>query len=75
MAKKTQEKVIEKVEVTAESLQTNLQTKRNDLFEAIRSHRSGELVNPKVINKYRKEIARTLTKMREIELAVRKESK
>ena len=75
MAKKKTEDIVDKVENAVELLETDLKTKQKDLFEAIRSHRSGELVNPKVINKYRKDIARVLTKLREAELTNRKESK
>ena len=75
MAKKKTDNIVNKVENTVETLEIDLQTKRKDLFDAIRSHRAGELVNPKVINKYRKDIARVLTKLREEELADRKESK
>ena len=75
MAKKKTDNIVDKVENTVETLEIDLQTKRKDLFDAIRSHRAGELVNPKVINKYRKDIARVLTKLRVEELADRKESK
>ena len=75
MAKKKTDNIVDKVENTVETLEIDLQTKRKDLFDAIRSHHAGELVNPKVINKYRKDIARVLTKLREAELADRKESK
>lgn len=75
MAKKKTEDIVDKIEATIETMEIDLQTKRKDLFDAIRSHRGGELVNPKVINKYRKDIARILTKLRQAELADRKESK
>ena len=75
MAKKKTDNIVDKVENTAEALEIDLQTKRKDLFDAIRSHRTGELVNPKVISKYRKDIARVLTKLREAEITERKESK
>ncbi|NCU29587.1 50S ribosomal protein L29 [Candidatus Saccharibacteria bacterium] len=58
-----------KPEPTVEDLQKELQTKRNDLIEARRSNASGELANPKIINSYRKEVARLLT-----EINARKES-
>ena len=61
--------VDKKPERTVEGLQKELQTKRNDLIEARRSNASGELANPKVINSYRKEVARLLT-----EINARKES-
>ena len=58
-----------KPERTVEDLQKELQTKRNDLIEARRSNASGELANPKIINSYRKDVARLLT-----EINARKES-
>ena len=61
--------VDKKPERTIEDLQKELQTKRNDLIEARRSNASGELANPKIINSYRKEVARLLT-----EINARKES-
>lgn len=61
--------VDKKPERTVEDLQKELQTKRNDLIEARRSNASGELANPKIINSYRKEVARLLT-----EINARKES-
>lgn len=56
--KKTTSKKAPKVE---KSLQEQLADKRSDLLEAKKSHRSGELVNPKILNVYRKDIARLLT--------------
>lgn len=61
--------VDKKPEPTVEDLQKELQTKRNDLIEARRSNASGELANPKIINSYRKDVARLLT-----EINARKES-
>ena len=75
MAKKKDENIVDKVENVVETLEAELKVKRKDLFEAIRSRRAGELVNPKVLGKYRKDIARILTKLREENLADRKESK
>lgn len=37
--------------------------KRADLLEARKSLRGGELVNPRMISQYRKDIARLLTKI------------
>lgn len=51
-----------------EQLKTDLSTKRNDLLEAKRGHRAGELVNPRVITMTRKEIARINTAIRAEEL-------
>lgn len=49
---------------TLEQLNTELSTKQNDLLEAKRGHRAGELVNPRVITTTRKEIARLHTAIR-----------
>lgn len=38
-----------------------LAEKQNDILESKRSHRSGELVNPRVLASHRKEVARILT--------------
>ena len=46
-------------------LAQELTTKRADLLEARRSHAAGELVNPRAITAYRKEIARILTQINE----------
>ena len=46
-----------------EELKTELQSKRKDLLEARRSHSAGELVNPKILGVYRKDIARLLTQI------------
>lgn len=75
MAKKKTEDIVDKAENIIEKLESELQVKRKDLFDAVRSHRAGELVNPRVISNYRKEIARVLTKLRQEELANRKETK
>lgn len=68
MAKK--QPVDKKSERTNEDLHKELQAKRTDLIEARRSNASGELVNPKIIDSYRKDIARLLT-----EINARKDSK
>ena len=62
--KKTKDATVVK---TVEELKTELEAKRKDLLEAHRSHASGELVNPKVLRVYRKEIARLLTQINEKE--------
>ncbi|PID33082.1 50S ribosomal protein L29 [Candidatus Saccharibacteria bacterium] len=46
-----------------EDLKAELQAKRQDLTEARRSHAAGELVNPKALKSYRKDIARLLTEI------------
>ena len=48
---------------SVDELKAELQTKRTDLLEARRSHAAGELVTPKVLGVYRKEIARLLTQI------------
>ena len=53
---------------TREELVAELATKQNDLLEARKGHRSGELVNPRVITLTRKEIARLKTAIRADEL-------
>lgn len=57
---------------TTEELQKDLTAKQSELIEAVRSHRSGELVNPRTLGAIRKEVARIKTAIRENEL---KESK
>ena len=67
MAEKTTKKAAPKqaeVVKTVEELHKDLATKRNDLLEARRSLAAGELVNPRVISTYRKEIARMLTEIK-----------
>lgn len=53
-------------------LQKDLAAKRTELIEAKRSHRAGELVNPRVITTARKDIARLMTALTETS---RKETK
>ena len=55
-------------------LQKDLAAKRNDLLESKRSHRAGELVNPRVLGATRKEIARLHTAIKAAERAANKES-
>lgn len=49
--------------MSEKTLQEQLTEKRTDLLEAKKSLRSGELVNPRIIASYRKDIARLLTKV------------
>jgi|APMI01.1.fsa_nt_gi ribosomal protein L29 len=56
-------------------LQKDLATKQHDLLESKRSHKNGELVNPRVLTVTRKEIARLHTAIRAAQLAAKKESK
>jgi ribosomal protein L29 len=67
-------KVAKATEVkTLDQLQEELTTLRNDQRESLRSHKMGELVNPHVLTVQRKKIARTLTAIRQAELAALKE--
>ena len=59
---------------TLAQLQEELVTLRADHQESRRSHRAGELVNPRVLTHTRKEIARISTAIRAAELAADKES-
>ena len=70
---KTTKKAIEVP--TLDDLRVKLAEQQADLLEAKRSHAAGELVNPRVITKTRKEIARLSTAIRAAELAQEKESK
>ena len=69
-------KTTKKAEVvkSLEDLRKDLAAKQNDLLESRKSHRAGELVNPRVLGSIRKEIARLHTAIRAAELAA-KESK
>ena len=48
---------------TVEDLQKELVAKQQDLIAAKRSHKAGELVNPKVLATTRKDIARLMTQI------------
>ena len=74
-AKKTAKKVVQATEVKAPAdLRKELAVKQADLLATKKSHRAGELVNPRVLGTTRKEIARLHTAIRAAELAA-KESK
>ena len=60
VAKKQDAKVDYKAMDVAE-LNRVLAEKQQDILESKRSHRSGELVNPRVLATNRKEVARILT--------------
>jgi ribosomal protein L29 len=47
----------------AKSLEEQLLDIQSELLEAKKSHRAGELVNPRVIGGYRKQVARIKTQM------------
>ena len=70
-------KTTKKAEVvkSLEDLRKDLAANQNDLLESRKSHRAGELVNPRVLGSIRKEIARLHTAIRAAELASKKESK
>ncbi|MBP6037920.1 MAG: 50S ribosomal protein L29 [Candidatus Saccharimonas sp.] len=48
---------------------------QQDLMTSRRSHRAGELVNPRVLSTLRKDIARLMTAIRAAEISADKESK
>ena len=60
---------------TIDELRAELATKQQDLNDSRRSHKAGELVNPRVLGQIRKEIARLLTAIRAQELAAEQEKK
>lgn len=72
-AKKADKKVNYSAMSTAD-LTKALAEKQHDLLESVRSLKGGELVNPRVLNANRKEIARIHTAIRAAE-AAQKESK
>lgn len=53
---------------TIDELRAELATKQQDLNDSRRSHKAGELVNPRVLGQIRKEIARLHTAIRTAEL-------
>lgn len=67
--KKTTKTSTPKSEKPVVSVTEQLAAKRQDLFESRRSHRAGELVNPRILRTTRKEIARLMTAKRAAELA------
>ncbi len=60
MAKKLDTKQV-KANKSIEELKAELVAKRNDLIEAQKGHKLGELTNPRVLSTLRKEIARIMT--------------
>lgn len=52
---------------------TEIAKKQADLAEAKRSHKAGELVNPRVLRETRREIARLKTQQRQSELTKKEE--
>ena len=76
MADKKTTKTTKATEVkTIDQLQADLTVKQNDLIEARRGHKLGELTNPRAITVMRKEIARLHTAIRADELKSAKENK
>ncbi len=74
-AKKAVKKTVKATEVKSlADLQKDLAAKQADLLQSRKSHRAGELVNPRILSTTRKEIARLHTAIRAAELAA-KESK
>lgn len=74
-ATKTTKKTVEATEVKdVTTLRADLAAKQQDLLDSRKSHRAGELVNPRVLGTIRKEIARLHTAIRAAEQAT-KESK
>ncbi len=61
MADKSPKKAPKEAKVVEKSLLEQLVDKRADLLEAKKSLAAGELVNPRIIASYRKDIARLLT--------------
>ncbi len=53
---------------TIDELRAELAAKQQDLNDSRRSHKAGELVNPRVLGQIRKEIARLHTAIRTAEL-------
>ena len=53
---------------TIDELRAELATKQQDLNDSRRSHKAGELVNPRVLGQIRKEIARWHTAIHAAEL-------
>ena len=58
-----------------DELRDKLTAKRQELPDTRRSHKAGELVNPRTLGQIRKEIARLLTAIRAQELAAEQENK
>lgn len=73
--KKTAQKQLALREMSVEELNKQLTQQRADLLEAKKSHRAGELVNPRVLGATRKQIARLNTAIRAAELKQPKENK
>jgi len=74
--KKTTKAVKEAVMIkTIDQMRIDLAKLQNDLNEAKRGNKAGELANPRVITSTRKRIARLQTAIRAAQIAERKEIK
>lgn len=76
--KKTTKKVISSMinlDKSTSELKKDLQSMSKDLLESKKSHKAGEMVNPKSIGKIKKNIARILTKIRQDEINSQKGEK
>lgn len=74
-AKQTKKTVAATEVKSTDKLVEELAQKQADLITQRRSNKAGELVNPKVINTTRKDIARLKTAIRADEITSKKESK
>ncbi|MDN5819276.1 MAG: 50S ribosomal protein L29 [bacterium] len=74
-AKQTKKTVAATEVKSTDKLVKELAQKEADLIASRRSHKAGELVNPKVLNTTRKDIARLKTAIRADEITSKKESK
>lgn len=61
--KTTKKAPVKKTAESEKSTEQQLVDTRNDLLEARKSLAAGELVNPRVITSYRKDVARLMTKI------------
>lgn len=75
IAKQTKKTVAATEVKSTDKLVKELAQKEADLIASRRSHKAGELVNPKVLNTTRKDIARLKTAIRADEITSKKESK
>lgn len=70
--KLTTKKAAKPVATDVKDLPKALAEKQTDLSQAIRSHKAGELVNPRVLRTLRRDIARLKTAIRASELGKEK---
>ena len=71
--KKTTTKKVTKTPITeTKDLDKTLAKTQSDLSDAVRSHRAGELVNPRRLGELRRDIARLKTAIRANELGKEK---